>query len=84
MHFDGSEADDVYFGNTHYSDVIMNTMAAHITSITSVYLTVYKGADHRKHHWPLCGEFTSDRWISPQKWPATGKIIPFDDVIMYK
>ena len=40
-------------------------------------------------HWPLCGEFTGDRWIprrgpvnSPHKWPVTRKLFPFDDVIM--
>ena len=32
-------------------------------------------------HWPLCGEFTSHRWI-PHKWPVTRKMFPFDDVIM--
>ena len=30
-------------------------------------------------HWPLCGEFTGDRWI---QWPVTRKMFPFDDVIM--
>ena len=33
----------------HYSDVIMNTMASQITSLTIVYSTVYSGADQRKH-----------------------------------
>ena len=27
-------------------------------------------------HWPLCGEFTGD------KWPVTRKMVQFDDVIM--
>ena len=35
-------------------------------------------------HWPLCGEFTGDRWIRRQKWPETRKMFPFDDVIMLK
>ena len=35
--------------NTHYSDVIMDTMASQITSLTIVYSTVYSGADERKH-----------------------------------
>ena len=53
---------------SHYSDVIMGAMASQITSLTIVYLTVYSGADQRKHHkaprhWPLCGEFTGDQWI---------------------
>ena len=32
-------------------------------------------------HWPLWGEFTSDRWI-PHKGLVTRKMFPFDDVIM--
>ena len=29
-------------------------------------------------HWPLCGEFTGDRWPvnSPHKWPVTRKMFP--------
>ena len=57
-----------YSGKTNYSDVMMATMASQITSLTIVYSTVYSGADQRKknkapRHWPLCGEFTGDRWI---------------------
>ena len=33
----------------HYSDVIMDTMASQITSLTIVYSIVYSGADQRKH-----------------------------------
>ena len=33
----------------HYSDVIMGAMASLITSLTSVYSTVYPDADQRKH-----------------------------------
>ena len=33
----------------HYSDVIMDTMASQIISLTIVYATVYSGADQRKH-----------------------------------
>ena len=33
-------------------------------------------------HWPMCGEFTGGRWIPRKKWPVTGKMFPFDDVIM--
>ena len=32
-------------------------------------------------YWPLCGEFTSHRWI-PRTWPVMWKMFPFDDVIM--
>ena len=51
----------------HYSDVIMGAMASQITSLTIVHSTVYSGADQENiealRHWPLCGEFTGDRWI---------------------
>ena len=33
-------------------------------------------------HWPLWGESTGDRWISPHKGPVTRKMFSFDDVIM--
>ena len=33
----------------YYSDVIMGTVTSQITSLTIVYLTVYSGADQRKH-----------------------------------
>ena len=50
----------------HYHDVIMSAIASQITSLAIVYSTVYPGADQRKQkglrHWPLCGEFTGDRW----------------------
>ena len=63
----------------------MGEMTSQITSLTIVYSTIYSGADQRKNikvprHWPLCGEFTSDRWI--HKGPETQKMFPFDDVIM--
>ena len=50
---------------SHYNDVIMGAIACKINSFTIVYLTVHSDADQRKHlrHWPLCGEFTGDRWI---------------------
>ena len=50
------------FSDTHYSDVIMRTIASLITSLAVVYSTVYSYADQRNikapRHWPLCGEFT--------------------------
>ena len=33
----------------HYSDVVMGSMESQITSLTTVYSTVYSGADERKH-----------------------------------
>ena len=54
----------------HYCDVIMGTMASQITSLTivysSVYLAQFKENIKTLRHWPLCGEFTGDRWI-PRK-----------------
>ena len=36
-------------------------------------------------HWPLCGEFSGDRWVSsPLKWPVTREMFPFDDAIMFQ
>ena len=70
----------------HYDDVIMDTMASRITSLTIVYSTVYSGADQRKHQSSASLAFV--RGIhrgpvnSPQKWPVTRKMFPFDDVIM--
>ena len=70
----------------HYSDVIIGTMESQITSLTIVYATVYSGADQRKHHTSASLAFM--RGIhrspvnSPNKWPETWKMFPFDDVIM--
>ena len=61
----------------------MGTIAFQITSLTSVYSTVYSDADKNTkapRHWPLCGEFT---WDSPHKWAVTRKKFPFDEVIMW-
>ena len=70
----------------HYNDVIMDTMASQITSLTIVYLTVYSGADQRKHQSSASLAFV---WgihrgpvNSPHKWPVTRKMFPFDDVFM--
>ena len=55
---------------SHYNDVIMSTMASQITSISIVCSTVGLDADENikvSRHWPLCGEFTSDRWIPHTK-----------------
>ena len=41
-----------------------------------------KGNIKAPRHWPLCGEFTGDRWIPRTKGPVTRKMFPFDDVIM--
>ena len=61
-------------------------MASEITSLTSVYSTVYSGADQRKHQSPASLAFVRGihRWPvnSPHKWPVTRKMFPLDDVIM--
>ena len=67
----------------HYSDVIMDAMVSHITSL---YSTVYTGANQRKHQSSVPLAFV--RGIhrspvnSPHKCPVTRKKFPFDDVIM--
>ena len=72
----------------HYSDVIMGAMAYQITitSLTIVCLTVYSGADQRKHQSSASLAFMRGihRWLvnSPHKWPVRRKMFPFDDVIM--
>ena len=70
----------------HYNDVIMDSIASQITSLTIVYSAVYSGADQRKHQSSASLAFV--RGIhrgpanSPHKWPVTRKMFPFDDVIM--
>ena len=57
-----------------------------ITSLTIVYSTVYSGADQRKHQSSASLAFVRGihRWPlnSPLKWQVTGKLLPFDDVII--
>ena len=71
---------------SYYNDVIMDSMASQITSLTIVYSAVYSGADQRKHESSSSPAFV--RGIhrgpvnSPHKWPVTRKMFPFDDVIM--
>ena len=65
----------------------MSPMASQITSLTIVYSTVYSGADQRKHQSSASLVFVwgIHRWPvnSPQKWPVTQKMFPFDDDIMH-
>ena len=51
----------------------MGSIATQITSLTTVYSAVYSGADQRKRHWPLCGEFTGDQWIPRTNSQLRGK-----------
>ena len=70
----------------HYCDVIMDTMALKITSLTIVYSSVYSGANQRKHQ-----SFASLAFVraihrlpvnSPRKGPVMRKMFPFDEFIM--
>ena len=70
----------------HYNYVIMGAMASQITSLKSGYLTVYSGAEQRKHQSSASLVFV--RGIhrrpvnSPHKGPVTRKMFPYDGVIM--
>ena len=70
----------------HSTDVTMGAMASQITSLTSVYSTIYSGADKKKHQSSASLVFVRGihRWPvnSPHKGPVTRKMFPFDDVIM--
>ena len=63
----------------HYDDVIMNTMASQITSLTVVYSTVYSDADQKKHQTPASLAFVwgihRDRWIPLTKCQLRGKCL---------
>ena len=64
----------------------MGAIASQITSLTTVYSTVYSDADQRKHQSSALLVFCV--WNSPvnypHKWPVTRKMFPFDDVIMMR
>ena len=70
----------------HYTDIIMSAMASQITSVSTVYSTVGSGADQRKYQssasLALVWVIHRSPVISPHKGPVTGKMLPFDDVIM--
>ena len=75
-----------YRVNCHYNDIITGAMASQITSLTTVYSTVYSGADQRKHQSSVSLVFV--RGIqhgpvnSPHIGPVTRNMLPIDDVIM--
>ena len=69
----------------HYNDVIMSAMVSQITSLTSVYSTVYSRYRSKKTKLRVTGLCDGNsRWPvnSPHKGPVTRKMFPFDDVIM--
>ena len=80
------QSEHVALAQIHYGDVIMGAIASQITSILIVYSTVYSDADQRNHQSSASLAFVRGiHWgpmNSPQKWPATRKMFPFDDVIM--
>ena len=63
-------------------------MGATVSQISSlaIYWTAYSGADQRKHKSSASLAFVRGIHrgpvISPHKWPVTGEMFPFDDVIM--
>ena len=64
----------------------MDAMAYPITSVTTIYSTVYSAVNQRKHQSSASLAFVRGihRWPvnSPHKWPITRQMFPFDDVIM--
>ena len=70
----------------HYSDVIMSIMVSHITSISTVYSTVYSGTDQRNHQSSASLAFVRGIYWwpvnSPHKGPVMWKMFPFHDVII--
>ena len=70
----------------HYNDVIMGAIASQITILTIVFSIVYSDADQRKHQssasLAFVGGIHQGPVNSPNKWPVTRKMFPFDDVIM--
>ena len=79
------EAQKVF--TSRYNDVIMNTMASQVTSLTIDCSTLYLGADLRKHQSSAASlAFVRGihRWPvnSPHKGPVKRKMFPFHDVIM--
>ena len=84
-----SESPEIALGwmpqsTSHYCDVIMAAMASQITSLTIVYLTVYRSKKTPKlrvsglcaGNSPVTGEFPAQR-------ASTRKMFPIDDVIMW-
>ena len=61
----------------HYDDVIMGTIASQITSLTSVYSTVYSGEDQSKHQSSASLAFVwgIHRWIPRTNGQLRGKCL---------
>ena len=56
----------------YYNDVIIGAMASQIDSLVILFTQPFIQAQIKENikaprHWPLCGEFTGDRWIPRTK-----------------
>ena len=65
-------------GGIHYYDVIMSAIASQITSVLLLFTQPFvqmqiKENIKARRHWPLCGEFTGDRWIPRTNGQQRGK-----------
>ena len=60
------EEKNISHATRHYGDVILGAMASQITSLPIDYLPFIRAQIKENikapRHWPLCGEFTGDRW----------------------
>ena len=63
----------------------MGAMASQITSLTIVTQSFIQAQIKVNikvpRHWPLCKEFTGDRWV-PRIKEIARKLYPIDDIIM--
>ena len=76
-----------HFAGSHYSDVVMSTMASQITSVLIVCSTICPGIDKKIHKSSASLVFLRGiHWWpvdSPHKGPVTWKMFPpFDDITM--
>ena len=66
-----------YLWDSHCNDVIMGAIASQITTsrlFTQAFIqTQIKENIKAPRHWPLCGEFTGDRWIPRTNDQLRGK-----------
>ena len=64
----------------------MGTISSQIASFTIVYSTINSDAEERKHQSSKSLAFVREIHQGPvnslHKWPVTGKMFPFDDIIM--
>ena len=83
-----SPANDMIMSHTHYNVVIMRAMASQINGVSIFYSAVGSGRDERVHQSSASLAFVRGihRWPvnSPRRRPATRKMFPFDDVIMWR